>query len=122
MSNSGAATLTGVVTVSAPFEAVSGVAYLLDPSESAIVSIRFTPTAAVGSSDMAEFSGGGGASSFLTGQGQTDVPPPGQVGCSSMGINAPFANYMGDLFLLVLATVWLAAYGRRSRKPVRYPG
>jgi hypothetical protein len=112
VSNSGNGTLTGVVTVSAPFEVVSGEAYLLDSSESAIVTIRFTPTAAGGASGMAEFSGGGGGSSFLTGQGTETGDPTTGPSCSSTGVDAPFANYMGDLFLVVLATVWLAGYGR----------
>jgi hypothetical protein len=112
VSNSGNGTLTGVVTVSPPFEVVSGVAYLLDSSESATVSIRFAPTAEGGASDMADFSGGGGGSSFLTGQGiGAGGPPPGPT-CSSTGAIAPFADYMGDIFLLALATVALAAYGR----------
>jgi hypothetical protein len=112
VSNNGNGTLTGVVTVSPPFEVVSGAAYLLDSSESATVSIRFAPTAEGGASDMADFSGGGGGSSFLMGQGIGAGGPTPGPGCSSMGGNAPFANYMGDIFLLALATVALAAYGR----------
>jgi len=76
--NNGGGTLAGTVSVAAPFSTVSGGSYSLGSNQSQTVTVAFSPTAGGGFSQVATFTGGGGASVTVTGSGSypgSNMPP-----------------------------------------------
>ncbi|GMW02314.1 MAG: hypothetical protein AMXMBFR84_34500 [Candidatus Hydrogenedentota bacterium] len=73
--NVGGGTLSGTASVQAPFSIFSGATYSLGAGQSQTVVIRFCPTATGAFSRNASFTGGGGASVPLSGDGVA-VPVP----------------------------------------------
>jgi hypothetical protein len=67
--NRGSQLLTGIVSVEAPFRIVSGGAYSLGAGQSQIVTVQFNPTSVGTNSQTVIFTGGGGASSKVSGIG-----------------------------------------------------
>lgn len=68
--NTGGGTLSGSVTgLAAPFSCTSGCSYNLSGGTSQTTTIRFSPTSAGSFFDTTDFSGGGGASSGVSGTG-----------------------------------------------------
>jgi hypothetical protein len=69
VTNNGAGTLSGAVTVSTPFSVISGGSYSLTASQSQTVIIRYSPTATVTNTGSASLTGGNGGSIALSGSG-----------------------------------------------------
>jgi len=69
VTNTGTGTLTGNASVSAPFSCDSGCDYTLTGGQTETVKIEFCPTAEQSYSRTVSFSGGGGATATVTGQG-----------------------------------------------------
>lgn len=72
--NIGGEVLAGSAVATAPFEVVSGPMYTLDPGASQMVTVRFTPTLPGEVIGEASFSGGGGMSIDLQGEGLAPAP------------------------------------------------
>lgn len=73
--NVGTGTLSGQVTVAAPFGVVSGETYDLGPGASQSVTIRFAPTSVGSFSQTVMFTGGAGTTRIVTGKGTPAAQP-----------------------------------------------
>jgi len=67
VANAGGGVLTGMVSVAAPFQIVSGGTYSLGSNQSQTVTIQFNPAAAGSFSQTVTFTGGSGASASVSG-------------------------------------------------------
>jgi len=67
--NTGGGTLTGEASVPAPFNIISGGSYSLGSSQTQIVTVRFSPPDGQSYSEDVTFTGGGGATRPVTGEG-----------------------------------------------------
>ena len=77
--NQGTGPLTGTVSVPAPFSVVGTASYTIAPNATNIVTIRYTPVAALTSSATVTFTGGLGATTAVSGTGgaaNLAVTPP----------------------------------------------
>lgn len=74
VSNIGSGTLTGTISVTAPYAVVSGGSYSLNAGQSQPVTISYSPMVVGTNTQTAVLSGGGGASALLTGLCQ-ELPP-----------------------------------------------
>jgi len=88
--NVGAATLTGNVSVPAPFSIVGSSSYSLVSNASQVVTVRYLPTLARNDSQMVTFTGGGGATAAVNGSAWV-VLPGLSFESTSGSITAPFA-------------------------------
>jgi hypothetical protein len=67
--NRGSQLLAGIVSVAAPFKIISGGAYSLGAGQSQVVTVQFNPTSVGTNSQTVTFTGGGGATTQVTGVG-----------------------------------------------------
>jgi hypothetical protein len=74
--NVGAGTLAGTADVATPFSIVSGGSYSLSANQAQTVTVEFTPLSAVGNTNSVTFTGGGGMTASVSGEGITVTPPP----------------------------------------------
>ncbi len=84
--NDGGGTLSGSASVSLPFSVVGGGSYNLGPNASQVVTIRFGPSSAVGSTQTVSFTGGGGVGRTVTGLGCVTSTP-------AISVSPPSANF-----------------------------
>lgn len=84
--NSGGGTLAGNASVSAPFSVASGGSYNLGAGASQLVTIRYSPTSAIGSTQTVSFTGGGGMARTVTGLGYVTATP-------AISVSPPSANF-----------------------------
>ena len=87
--NTGGGTLTGVASVSSPFQIVSGGTYNLGSNQTQTVTVRFNPTAAGTFNQPISFNGGNGAGATLGGLAYV-MQPSLSFGSSAGSILAPF--------------------------------
>jgi hypothetical protein len=91
--NTGAGTLAGTATVSAPFSIVSGASYSLAAGQSQSVTVRFSPVALTTSTANVTFPGGGGALGAVSGTGTTNMPPQvSAISSSSADVDSALAG------------------------------
>jgi subtilisin family serine protease len=88
LSNLGGVTISGSASVSAPFSVVSGGTYTVAAGQSTSVTVRFSPPSQGTFTQTATFSGGGGASSTVTGTGAIILNAPSNLTGSSSGSSA----------------------------------
>jgi hypothetical protein len=109
--NTGSGTLSGTVTVPAPFSVVGGASYNLGAGQESTIRIRFAPQAAGAVSELAAFTGGGGTTILLTG-----TAVAGGVQCAA----GPAASITPDpadlLLLLIIAAGLLMSRRGRARR------
>jgi hypothetical protein len=67
--NRGSQLLAGIVNVAAPFKIISGGAYSLGAGQSQVVTVQFNPRSVGTNSQTVTFTGGGGATTQVTGVG-----------------------------------------------------
>ncbi|MBI2432635.1 MAG: S8 family serine peptidase, partial [Candidatus Hydrogenedentes bacterium] len=89
VTNTGAGTLTGSASVSAPFSISSGGSYSLANGQSQWVYVNFCPTATGAANKTVAFTGGGGATATVTGAGGSPLisvsPAARDFGLVSLG-------------------------------------
>ena len=115
--NTGGGTLTGVASVSLPFQIVSGGIYSLGSNQTQTVTVGFNPTVAGTYNQSISFTGGNGASASVGGLAY--VIQPSLSFNSSVGIiQAPFAaaslgttNYISQTVTTGLSGSGEAVYG-----------
>jgi parallel beta-helix repeat protein len=94
--NTGSSTLSGSVTVSAPFSIVSGSPYTIAVAQTQTVTVRYSPTIARTDNQTISFSGANGASATVSGSATT---PPVQGSLTFQApsgiITAPFVANNG---------------------------
>jgi hypothetical protein len=109
--NTGGGTLTGeVLSTAEPFTIISGVAYSLGPGKSQKVVVRFRPPASEHYTGSIVFSGGGGASVYVSGlgyKGQFPIACAGGTRASAFP-GETVRDCVGDLLLLLGVIVSLA--------------
>jgi hypothetical protein len=106
--NTGGGTLSGSASVPAPFSVVSGAVYSLSAGASQTVTVRYSPTSAGTHNATATFTGGGGASRAVSGNGQplppmitgVDMVAPGQIVLNWTSISGATYSVYGTSNLL----------------------
>jgi hypothetical protein len=76
--NTGGGTLSGTATVSTPFSVISGSPYAIGAGQTAVVTIRYSPTAIATNAETVTFTGGAGATPAVTGVG-SQLPLPSDI-------------------------------------------
>jgi hypothetical protein len=84
VTNSGAGTLIGSASVSAPFSIVSGGTYSLGPNQGQAVMVGYAPTAVGTNTTSVNFTGGGGASAGVAGAAYM-IPTPSSYSFTNLG-------------------------------------
>jgi hypothetical protein len=74
--NVGAGTLTGAARVSAPFRIVGGTPYVLESSQSQVITVQYLPQATGMNVAVIRLTGGGGASIIVSGSAVPAPPAP----------------------------------------------
>jgi hypothetical protein len=108
--NTGGGTLTGeVLSTAEPFTIISGGVYSLGPGKSQKVAVRFRPPASEYYTGSIVFSGAGGASVYVSGQGYAGQFPLACIGGtrSSAFPDETVRGAIGDLVLLLGVVVSL---------------
>ena len=67
LENIGVGKLVGKATVKPPFKIIDGGSYNLRPNEAQVVTVVYLPTSAHSSTNVAKFTGGGGALAWVIG-------------------------------------------------------
>lgn len=94
--NDGGGTLAGSASVSAPFSVASGGSYSLAGGASQQVTIRYSPTSAIGSTQTVSFTGGGGLGRTVNGLGYVTATP-------AISVSPPTASF-GSVLIGTSAT------------------
>lgn len=117
----GGGRLIGEAKTSGAFSFVSAQSYDLGPGESADIVVRFAPTAKQRYLGNLVLTGGGGATIQLSGTGfASDEPPVSCIGATASATGGGFRNGRGDLLLVAVVLMALAAVGARpARQAVR---
>lgn len=111
VTNGGGAVMNGQATTAAPYSIVGAANYSLAPGQSAVITVRFTPTEVGGVTGAVVFTGGQGSTVQVVGTGY-ELTAPGCPSAGTIGSGTSIRGAEGDMLLVALVIMGLMVAGR----------